>query len=348
MNFALTAEQELLRDTARALLARECPTSVVRAYAEDPAAAAPLWEHVRQFAALGAGPTVDLCVFAEETGYVAAPGPFLTTAALAGPLLAAAGDDRATGLLTGDRTGTIAIAGADGEWRPNDDPVKTFVLEADRVDVVAVVAVVERTPSLRVVEPAVERLSVRPITTVDLSRRVFEVDAPSAAASTPLHGATLDAVLARCTVVLAAELVGTARRLFDMTLQYAKERHQFGVPIGSFQVIQHKLADMALDVERAWSAVYYAAMTIDAGDGSSASERKRAVHVAKAAAGEAAKRAAKDGIQIHGGIGYTWEHDLHLFIRRAYASEALLGTTGWHHDRLAALLFAGPGRVGAA
>ena len=112
-------------------------------------------------------------------------------------------------------------------------------------------------------------------------------------------------------------MVGTARRLFDMTLAYAKERYQFDVPIGSFQAIQHKLADMALDVERAWSAVYYAAMTIDADD----ADRHRAVHVAKAAAGEAAKRAAKDGIQIHGGIGYTWEHDLHLFIRRAYGSE---------------------------
>ena len=141
-------------------------------------------------------------------------------------------------------------------------------------------------------------------------------------------------MLARATVALAAEMVGTARRLFAMTLEYAKDRVQFGVPIGSFQAIQHKLADMSLDVERAWSAVYYAAMTVDADD----ADRHRAVHVAKAAAGEAAKRAAKDGIQIHGGIGYTWEHDLHLFMRRAFGTEALLGTTGWHHDRLADLL----------
>ena len=110
---------------------------------------------------------------------------------------------------------------------------------------------------------------------------------------------------------------------------------QFDVPIGSFQAIQHKLADMALDLERASSAVHYAAMTIDADD----ADRHRAVHVAKAAAGDAAKRCAKDGIQIHGGIGYTWEHDLHLFIRRAYASESCFGTSDWHHDRLADLLF---------
>jgi alkylation response protein AidB-like acyl-CoA dehydrogenase len=109
---------------------------------------------------------------------------------------------------------------------------------------------------------------------------------------------------------------------------------QFGKPIGSFQAIQHKLADMALAVERASSAVYYAAMCIDADD----PDRWRAAHVAKAAAGAAATRAAKDGIQIHGGIGYTWDHDLHLYIRRAYTSEHLLGTAGWHHDRLADLL----------
>ena len=142
-------------------------------------------------------------------------------------------------------------------------------------------------------------------------------------------------MLERATVALAAEMAGTARRLFDMALAYAKERVQFDVPIGSFQAIQHKLAEVALDLERATSAVYYAAMAIDAKD----ADRHRATHVAKAAAGAAATRAAKDGIQIHGGIGYTWEHDLHLFIRHAYGSEAWLGTRDWHHDRLAELLF---------
>jgi alkylation response protein AidB-like acyl-CoA dehydrogenase len=109
---------------------------------------------------------------------------------------------------------------------------------------------------------------------------------------------------------------------------------QFDRPIGSFQAIQHKLANMALARERAWSAVYFAAMAIDADD----PERHRAAHVAKASAGTAATLCAKDGVQIHGGIGFTWEHDLHLFIRRAYASEHLLGTTDWHHDQLGQLL----------
>jgi alkylation response protein AidB-like acyl-CoA dehydrogenase len=182
----------------------------------------------------------------------------------------------------------------------------------------------------------VESPPARQVMTVDSTRRFFEVEVPTGTgAARPVDAELVEAMLERATVALSAEMVGTARRLFDMTLAYAKERVQFDVPIGSFQAIQHKLADMALDLERATSAVSYAAMTIDAKD----ADRHRAAHVAKAAAGAAVKRAAKDGIQIHGGIGYTWEHDLHLFIRRAYASEHWLGTSDWHHDRLAELLF---------
>ncbi|MEY2449198.1 MAG: hypothetical protein QOH79_2674, partial [Acidimicrobiaceae bacterium] len=172
---------------------------------------------------------------------------------------------------------------------------------------------------------------VRQIGSVDWSRRIFEVDVPPGGTSTT---ADVEAWLERATVALAAELVGTARWLLHTTIEYAKQRVQFDVPIGSFQAIQHKLANMSLAVERAVSATYYAAMAIDADD----PDRHRAAHVAKAAAGRAATLCAKDGIQIHGGIGYTWEHDLHLYIRRAYGSEHLLGTSGWHHDRLAALL----------
>jgi hypothetical protein len=328
MDFALTPDQELLRDTARTLLAKECPTSLVRAHIADPAAADSLWEHLREFAGLGTGSAVDLCLFLEQTGYVVAPGTFFASTALFAPLLEAIGSHLLAKVLAGQATGTVAVAGIDGVWAASLDTTKTFVPEADRVDHIAVVG---PGPSVTVAD----QLPVRLLETVDTSRRLFDVDTIGLA-GTPVGIAptALEAVIERATVGLAAEMVGTARRLFDMSLEYAKERVQFDRPIGSFQAIQHKLADMALDVERAWSAVYYAAMTLDAGD----TERHRAVHVAKAAAGEAATRSAKDGIQIHGGIGYTWEHDLHLFIRRAYASEALLGTTGWHQDRLAELL----------
>jgi Acyl-CoA dehydrogenase, C-terminal domain len=328
MDFAFTPDQDLLRESARALLARECPPALLRAHMTDLAAVDPLWSHLREFSALGTGPTVDLCVFMEELGSVAAPGPFFASAVLGAPVLEAIGSDLLPAVLSGDTTVTPAVAGASGRWGPNDEPGKTFVLDAATVDVV--LAVDAHGSVVRLDDPRCRRLE-----TIDTTRPVYDVDASAGGTALgTIDLGVLDAVLARATVALAAEMLGTARRIFAMTLQYAKDRHQFGVPIGSFQAVQHKLADMSLDIERAWSAVYFAAMTIDADD----ADRHRAVHVAKAAAGEAARRAAKDGIQIHGGIGYTWEHDLHLFMRRAFASEALLGTSGWHHDRLADLL----------
>jgi alkylation response protein AidB-like acyl-CoA dehydrogenase len=328
MDFSLTGHQQLVQETAQQLFTRECPPTLLRAHIDDPTAADPLWRHLREFTALGDGPLTDLCLFLEQAGYVAAPGPFFATAALFAPLLVGVGDELAGAALDGEVTGTVALAGADGIWRVNGDTRKTFVPEADRVDWVAVV---HEGPTVALVDAP----ALTPVQTLDTTRRFFEVDAGAIGAGRAVDAEVVDAFVDRATVAISAEMVGTARRLFDMTLQYAKERIQFDVPIGSFQAIQHKLADMALDLERATSAVHYAAMTIDAKD----ADRRRAVHVAKGAAGTAAKRCAKDGIQIHGGIGYTYEHDLHLFIRRAYGSESWFGPSDWHHDRLADLLF---------
>jgi alkylation response protein AidB-like acyl-CoA dehydrogenase len=331
MDFTLTDEQQLLRDTARTLLAKECPPTLVRDHIEDPSVADALWARLRDFAALADGPLTDLCLFATETGYVAAPGPFFASTALFAPLLAAAGDDRLDAALAGETTGTVALADAAGLWAPHSGPVKHFVPELDRVDWVAVVT---PGPTVQVVTAA--RRSGRLLQTVDFSRRLFELDTTGAEGPEQrLDPAALEHVVQQATVTLAAEMVGTARRLFDMALEYAKQRVQFGHPIGAFQAIQHRLAELSLAVERADSAVQYAAMTIDAAD----ADRFRALHVAKSAAGAAATRAAKDSMQVHGGIGYTWDYDLHLFIRRAYGSEAWLGTTSWHHDRLADLVF---------
>ena len=178
-----------------------------------------------------------------------------------------------------------------------------------------------------------------PVAVLDSTRRLFEVDVPTdpaiLAGAVPIDGDALERVVERATVVLAADLVGVARWLVGASVAYAKERVQFDRPIGSFQGLQFKLVDMSLDHERAAAAVYYAAMAWDAGD----DDAHRAVSVAKAAAGTAARHAARDGLQVHGGIGYTWEHDLHLYLRRAYAGDAFLGDAAWHHDRLAALLF---------
>jgi alkylation response protein AidB-like acyl-CoA dehydrogenase len=312
MDFTLTDEQQLLRDTARSLLRDACPPSLVRAHMDDPSAADPLWPQLSGWLELGDGPLVDLCLFLEECGAGLVPGPF-TASALARPVVGRSG------------SATVAMAGADGVWHPNGDVVKTFVLEADRVDTVVVVDAA----GARLVDASA--CECRPVAMLDSTRRVFEVRAPSGGASVDLDAA---AWVEHATVAISAELLGATRWIFEAARQYAKDRVQFDKPIGSFQAIQHKLADMALALERAWSAVYYAAMCVDAGD----DDRHRAVHVAKAAAGAAATRNAKDGIQIHGGIGYTWEHNLHLYIRRVYANEHLLGTTGWHHDRLADLL----------
>ncbi|HEV3226916.1 MAG TPA: acyl-CoA dehydrogenase family protein [Acidimicrobiales bacterium] len=313
MDFTMTDEQVLLRDTARALLSKHCPPSLVRAHMDDPGAADPLWEHLQDWRVLGDGPMVDLCLFLEECGAVLAPGPFVATV-LARQLSAAA---------VGDDTASVALAGRDGLWVPNVDTTKSFVLEADVVDAVLFVS----SSGVEIARPA----HVRQIGSVDSSRRLFEV---GVSARRRVDHRDVEDWLERAYVALAAELVGTARWLLQASVEYAKQRVQFDVPIGSFQAIQHKLANMSLAVERAVSAVYYGAMAIDADD----ADRHRAAHVAKAAAGRAATTAAKDGIQIHGGIGYTWEHDLHLYIRRAYASEHLLGTSGWHHDRLADLI----------
>jgi hypothetical protein len=312
MDFTLSADQQLLADTARRLFDKECPPSLVRAHIDDPDAYAPLWRHVREYAALGAGPATDCCLFLDAAGHAAAPGPLLATL-LYTSLVGGDGDD----------VGTVALV---------DDPTMPFVLEVDRVERVAFVLA---GPRLAVVDAGDVTTSF--VETVDFSRRLFAVDVDATTlAAAPLAPDAYAAWRDRAHACLAAEMTGTARRIFTMALQYAKERYQFDVPIGSFQAIQHKLAEMSLVLERATAAVQYAAMTVDA----AAPDRGRACHVAKAAAGEAARRIAKDGIQIHGGVGYTWEHDLHLYLRRAIADEYLLGTTGWHHDELAASLFA--------
>jgi alkylation response protein AidB-like acyl-CoA dehydrogenase len=310
MDFSLTGEQQLLRDTARKLMERECPPGLVRAHIDDPAAYEPLWRHLHEYTALGAGPCSDLCLFLEQTGYAAAPGPFLATA-----LYSALVED------DGEVAGTVALL---------DDPSHPFVLEADRVERIAFVG---PGPTLLVTDFATVPTQFVP--TIDSSRRLFRLE--SIGRGEPFDPTRLRAWRDRAHVCIAAEMVGVARRIFDMALQYAKERKQFDVPIGSFQAIQHKLAEMSLALERATAAVYYGAMTVDANH----PDRSRAGHVAKAAAGGAARRILKDGIQIHGGIGYTWEHDLHLYLRRATADEYLLGTTGWHHERLGDLVIDG-------
>jgi len=330
IDFTLTDEQALLVDTARTLFAEQCTSTLVRGVAADPASATALFDrYLRDWVALAGGPVVDLALFLTEAGSAVAPGPLLATAGFFAPLLVATGHELADRAVAGELTGTVAMAGADGVWRESADPVRTQVVDAHLVDVVAVVA---PGPTLAVVP--VSDLTLRTVETMDLARTYSVLDVPTMTGALVEPGALVDAG-ERMVVAVAAELVGVARWLVDTSVAYAGERVQFGRPIGSFQAVQHKLVDMALAYERAAAAVSYAAMAIDADD----PDRHRAVHVAKAEAGQAARRAARDGIQVHGGIGFTWEHDLHLHLRRAYADDALCGTLDWHLDRLAELIF---------
>ena len=318
MDFSLTDDQELLRDTARKLLDRECPPALVRAHIDDPAAYEPLWRHLREYTALGAGPATDLCLFLEQTGYVAAPGPVPR--------------DRAVHVADRRRRrhapGTVAFL---------DDPMNPFVLEADRVERIAIVG-----PG-----PTRRRRRHRPRPRPAALRRDRRLLAPRRSSSTPptstLDPQPLDARGARG-VARPRPRVARGR---DGRHRAPHLRHDARVREGAQAV---RRADRLVPGDPAQARRHVArARTRDrrgAVRGDDRRRRRRRPHAAratsaKAAAGEAARRILKDGIQIHGGIGYTWEHDLHLYLRRATADEYLLGTTGWHLDRLADLLFDG-------
>jgi alkylation response protein AidB-like acyl-CoA dehydrogenase len=146
--------------------------------------------------------------------------------------------------------------------------------------------------------------------------------------------AALDRALDESITALAAEMVGTCQALFDLTLEYAKHREQFGQPIGAFQATQHKFADLFIALEKARSTVLFSAMTLAEED----ERRPLAAATAKVAAGDCQHRLAKEGIQIHGGLGYTWEQDVHLYVKRIQSGEKLLGTSAWHRARIADFL----------
>jgi alkylation response protein AidB-like acyl-CoA dehydrogenase len=307
-----TAEQEELRTSVRAVLEKECPPSVVRAGEWEP-----LW---KQMVALdwpaltipetagGLGLSfVDLAVVLEELGRVVGGGPLFSTVTQLVPALRSAG---ATELLAqvarGELTGALVVDGV--------------AIAADQY------GLVRDGELLLLHEPAVE-----PIATPDLSRPLVRVTVRDSERVGPVDEA---AVLDEATAALALEMVGTCQTIFDMTLEYAKQREQFGVPIGSFQAVKHKLVDMYVALNRARACAYFAAATVAEND----PRRSLAVAMAKAAAGDAQKIICQEGIQIHGGIGYTWEHDLHLFVKRAKTGDALLGSASDHRQRVAKLI----------
>jgi alkylation response protein AidB-like acyl-CoA dehydrogenase len=300
----------------------------------------------------------------EELGRVLAPGPFVPTVTQFAPVVAEAGSPEQQerflgGIAAGELTGTLALVEETGSVdaghvtttaTPDGDGfvlegAKETVVEASTADEIAVIA---RTPGTRgddgVGAFVVSRADVGldPIDALDATRPLARVALdgvrigadralgdPGPATATSVRRAVEVAATA-----LAVETVGAAQAIFDITLAYAKQREQFGAPIGSFQAIKHKFADMLVALERARATSYFAALTIAEDDG----RRALATSTAKAAAGDCATLLAKEGIQIHGGIGYTWEHDMHLYVRRVKSSSLLFGNAAQHRARVADLI----------
>jgi alkylation response protein AidB-like acyl-CoA dehydrogenase len=366
MELDFTADQDELRDAIRTVLAKESPISLARGIVEGTASADALTTTVanlgwpalsvpEQYGGIGLGP-VEVGILAEELGRVIAPGTLLPTVSQFVPIVRELGNDAQqarflSAVANGDVRGTLAIAEDAGGFDASavqatatqaGDGVacsgrKRFVMSGDLVDEIACVVRVDDAVGV-VVIPA-DAVSPHVIPTLDVSRHLVEIDLDgvTVASDRLLAGRDLGALnraIDEATVALSLEMVGTAQSIFDVTLEYAKEREQFGVPIGSFQALKHKFADMAVVLERARATGYFAALTLAEGDDRSAS----ATSVAKVAAGDCQRMLAQEGIQLHGGIGYTWEHDMHLYVKRVKSSEPLFGTSTAHRARLATLL----------
>jgi alkylation response protein AidB-like acyl-CoA dehydrogenase len=307
---------------------------------------------------------VELAVVVEELGRVLAPGPFVPTLTQFAPVVAEAGSPGQQqrflgGVAAGELTGTLALVERSGSVDAGHvsttatpdrdgfvlDGAKEMVVEAPTADEIVVIARVPGTSGDDgvggFVVPRADA-GLDPVDALDPSRPVARVTLDGVRVDSDRvlgePGPTTAAAVARAVEVaataLAVETVGAAQTILDITLAYAKQREQFGAPIGSFQAIKHKFADMLVALERARATSYFAALTIAEDD----ARRALAASTAKAAAGDCAALLAKEGIQIHGGIGYTWEHDMHLYVRRVKSSSLLFGNAAQHRARVADLI----------
>jgi alkylation response protein AidB-like acyl-CoA dehydrogenase len=315
MRFAFTDDQLAFRDAVRDLLAKECSPAVVReAWDNDDGRSGAAWRALAEMGVLGAlapeaagglGLSIlDVILIVEEAGYAALPEPLVEHALVAVPVL----DDPARA-ATGEITVTASLG----------DPYVLYAASADTI-------VVDDDDLLAVVDRADAMLA--PASGVDGSRRLAWVEWDPV---TPRGDeAERHAAFDRGALGTAAQLVGLARRMLDLTVEYTKERTQFGVPIGSFQAVKHHLADARIAIEFARPLVYRAAWSVTEGD------PEAAIHVsmAKALASDAATLTASQALQCHGAIGYSYEYDLHLFMKRAWALAATWGDAAWHRARV--------------
>jgi alkylation response protein AidB-like acyl-CoA dehydrogenase len=362
MDFGFSEEQDLLRASARRFLENACPPAVVRRALAHPSADLPeLWARLAELGWTGllvpeadgglGGSVVDLVVVLEEAGRALLPGPFFSTVTAGAALIAGAAPEVRAALLSrlvdGRLKLALALAGADGQFDPAAitlparrdgrgvvlDGEKHFVLDAHVADLLVIAARTGDGPTLCCVERDAPGVAVTQLPTVDMSRRVcrvglegVRVGAERLLAAPGAAGPVLRRALEVGIVGLCAEMVGTAQQALERTVAYVKERTQFGRPVGSFQAVKHRCVDMLVAVESARSLVYYAAWAV----AEDAPEARQAVAMAKAFCSEAIVRVTSDAIQLHGGIGFTWEHDIHLFHRRALAQAATFGAAAAH------------------
>ena len=366
MQFAFTEEQEQLRGFVRQFLEEKSPEAQVRAVMEtesgyDEAVWSQMAEQMglqglaipEEYGGQGFG-WVELGIVLEEMGRALLCAPFFSTAVLATSALLHAGDADAASeylpaIASGELIATVAFTEENGAWdetgvtatatKDGDawklDGAKHYVLDGHIADLLIVAARTDAGVSLFAVDGDAAGLTRTQLSTMDQTRRQAKIElsaAPGRLIGTDGQGwATLSAMLERAAVGLAAEQVGGAELAMEMAVEYAKDRKQFGRPIGSFQAIKHKCADMLLEVESAKSAAYYAAWCA----AQSNDELPAMASLAKSYCSEAFFRAASENIQIHGGIGFTWEHPAHLYFKRAKSSELLFGNPTYHRALLA-------------
>jgi alkylation response protein AidB-like acyl-CoA dehydrogenase len=370
MDFEFSAEQEELRATVRRFLAERAPISYVREMLDDERGTTDdVWKGLADLGVIGllapeehggAGMgMVDLAVVLEELGRALHPGPFASSAVATTSLVSLAGDDadRAAllpGLASGATHGTVALyepglrsewrapettARADGaEWRISGE--KVHVPDAAAADVLIVTATGPDGPGAFVIGREAGAVDIASTPTVDGTRKEATVTFRDASA-TRLGGHDADvteavaAVVDRMAVAAVVDGVGAASHALEISIEYAKERRQFDQPIGSFQAVQHLCADMLRAVELARAAAYYACWAVDAAP---PAERHRAATMAKAFAADELYRVGAAAVQVHAGIGYTWEHDIHLFYKRLLTLQHHGGSSADHLEELASIV----------
>ena len=332
MRFAFTDDQKMLRDTVREVLQRECQPEVVRAAWEGrPQGVRAVWDTLAETGVIGMTASeeaggmgmseLDLVLPLEETGYAALPGPIVDTVAVGIPLLEAAGTNAQKERWLGPAAAGEARIAISFE----DRAIVPYAASAD-------VLIAERGGAAYCVPIA--EVSVSSEQSVDRARELGRVSFERSAQNRMSEDVDVPALFAlgreRAALGTAAQLVGLSRRMLDMAVQYAKDREQFGKPIGAQQAIKHRLANALIQQEFARPSVYRGAWSM----ATAARDAELDVSLAKIYAGEAAKFVAKEALQVHGAIGYTIECDLHMWMKRAWALAAAHGDAAHHRERI--------------